>query len=120
MNDFFLRMACLVIVCALALPVAAGTPARSSLSESRGYQTCRAAAERAADVLHVARDYYIYEEDGSRLYYMNGYARLDGSSMPVKIACLTNVSGHRIDAFDLAEGRYAGRLREHPAVAAVE
>lgn len=119
MNNFF-RLTCLTMAFALALPAAAGTPPRSSLSESRGYQTCRMAAERAADVLHIASDYYIYEEDGSRLYYMNGYARLDGSSTPIKIACLTSGSGYRIDAFDLAEGRYVGRLQEHPAVATVE
>jgi len=119
MNGYH-RFTCLAVAAVLALPAVAATPGRSSLSESRGYQTCRAQAERAADMLHLDSDYYIHEQDDTRLYYMNGYARLDDGSTAVKIACLTSASGHLLETFSLAPGVYVGRVREQPAVASVE
>lgn len=119
MNGYY-RFACLAVAAALALPAVAGPPGRSSLSESRGYQTCRAQAEQAADMLHLDSDYYIHEKDDTRLYYMNGYALLDEGSTAVKIACLTSNSGHRLETFSLAPGVYVGRVREQAAVASVE
>lgn len=119
MNSYY-RLTCLVVAAVLSLPAVSAAPSRSSLSESRGYQTCRAQAEQVADMLHLYSDYYIYQKEDTRLYYMNGYALLDDGSKAVKIACLTSASGHRLETFSLTPGVYVGRLPEQPAVASVE
>jgi hypothetical protein len=104
----------------LALPVTAAAAPTSSLAESRGYQNCRAAAERTVDLLSVNGKYYLDDRGEVRQYYMNGMARVDGATTHVKIACQTTVSGHRVSAVNVAAGEFAGRVVQRPAVAAME
>lgn len=98
-------------------PAAASAAPASSLAESRGFQNCRAAAERDAGLYSVERHYFIYQHDDARRYYMNGYARQNGATTQVRIDCLTTASGHRVKTVSVGEGRFAGRLVERPAVA---
>jgi hypothetical protein len=95
---------------ALLLAGAASAAAPSSYSESRGYQHCVDGARTQAHLLHVSSDYYIAERDDSRRYYLNGYALRDGESAPVKIACDTSLSGHRLLRVSVDLGEYAGRV----------
>ncbi|MCC5888667.1 MAG: hypothetical protein JJT88_19695 [Gammaproteobacteria bacterium] len=110
----------LAVAGVLALPASATTPPRSSLSESRGYQNCLAAAEGAMDMRHVASTYYIYEDDDSRRYYMNGFALIDGASTEVKIDCLTTFGGRRIESLSVAPGVFVGRQVEHPSLVSTD
>ena len=107
----------LVLTAALALPAAAAAAPTSSFAESRGYQNCRTAAERAVDLVGLDSRYYIYDHNDARRYYMNGYARIDGVSTTVKIDCQTTVSGRRIETVSVAIGHFAGRVVGRPAVA---
>jgi hypothetical protein len=116
MNRLHLPIA-FVMATGLALPAASAAAPGSSFAESRGYQHCRAAAERAVDLYSLDGKYYIYERDDARQYYMNGFARIDGVSTPVKIDCLTTVGGHRVQTVNVATGEFVGRLVERPVVA---
>lgn len=104
-----------VAVAAAAGAVQAKSP--SSFAESRSYQGCVDAAERATDLIHVDSDYYLYEHADSRKLYLNGYAYRGGDSQPVKIACDTTLSGSRVLDLSVDAGRYAGRLVEPLKVA---
>ena len=102
----------------LTLSAASGWAAQpSSFAESRGYQTCADAAERETQLIEVAANYYIYDHNDARRYYMNGYAFQDGQSAPIKIACDTTLSGHRLLGVSVDAGQYAGRLVEPVDVA---
>lgn len=103
------------LLAALANPAGAASP--SSFAESRGYQTCVDAAEQEAHLVKVSADYFIYEHEDARRFYLNGYAFQDGDSVPVKIACDTTRSGHRLLGVSVDGGRYAGRLIEPANVA---
>ena len=94
---------CLITSTAMAAPT-------SSVTESRGYQNCHAAASKQVRLLSVDSSYYIYDRDSSRSLYMNGFVRRDGASMPIRIACDTTRSGHRILAVNVEEGHYVGRI----------
>ncbi len=114
------RFTILALAITLALPAAVATPPRSSVSESRGYQNCLAAAEGAVDMRHVASNYYIYEDDDSRRYYMNGFALIGGASTEVRIDCLTTFGGRRVESLSVAPGVFVGRQVEHPAVVSTD
>ncbi len=107
--------AALAAAVGLAGPAAAEAP--SSFAESRGYQNCVAAAEDQGAIYAVDSSYYIYDRDDSRSYYLNGYGRRDGANSPVRIACQTTPSGHRVLAVSLEQGHFAGRVVESPVVA---
>lgn len=92
----------------LAGTAAAAAP--SSFAESRGYQNCRDAAATDVHLIKVDSDYYIYAQEDTRRFYLNGYAFRNGSSEAVKIACETTVSGNRVLAVTVDGGRYAGRV----------
>ncbi|MFU8816473.1 MAG: hypothetical protein ACNA7W_14075 [Pseudomonadales bacterium] len=116
MSKFHLPLV-FALTAGLALPAAAAAAPGSSFAESRGYQNCRAAAERAVALYSVDGKYYIYDRKDARQYYMNGFAHIDGASAAVKIDCLTNVSGHRVETINVATGEFVGRLVEGPVVA---
>lgn len=82
----------------------------SSAAESRGYQQCVDAADREVRVIKMQANYFIYEREDSRQYYLNGYAFRDGDSQAVKIACSTTPSGNRVLDVSVDQGRYAGRI----------
>ncbi len=107
--------AALATATALAGPAAAEAP--SSFAESRGYQSCVAAAERHGDIYAVDSSYYIYDRDDSRSYYLNGYGRRDDANTAVRIACQTTRNGHRVLTVSLEQGHFAGRVVERPVVA---
>lgn len=86
----------------------AGQP--SSFAESRGFQACVDGAEREAHLIDVDSDYFIYENDDARRYYLNGHAFRNGETTEVKIACDTTRSGHRLLGVSVDLGHYAGRL----------
>lgn len=119
MNKFQLPIF-LALSAGLLLPAAANFPTRSSLAESRGYQSCSEAAQRAVEIRYLDSDYYIYEYEDTRRYYMNGFALLDGASTAVKIACLTSVNGHQIEDFSIGPGEYRGRRLEQPLLLTTE
>jgi len=104
----------------LVLPAIAAAAPAGSLAESRGYQNCRAAAERNVDLLTVHGRYYTNDREDARQYYLNGFARIDGATTAVKIDCLTSVSGHRVASVNVAAGEFVGRLVERPVVARTE
>jgi hypothetical protein len=81
----------------------------SSFTESRGYQACVEAAARTVQLVRMDSDYFIYDHDDSRRYYLNGYAFRDGDSERVKVACDTTRSGNRVLEVSVNEGSYAGR-----------
>lgn len=108
------------LLLALAVTVGSGltyAEARSSFAESRGYHACVDGAEREAHLVKVDSDYFLYEHPDLRRYYLNGYAFVDGDSVPVKIACETSLSGHRLLDVAVHAGQYAGRLVEPVNVA---
>ena len=103
-----------------ALAVLAGptwAAERSSFAESRGYQTCVDAAARESQLIKVDADYFIYQHADARRFYLNGRAFRGGESAPVKIACDTSPSGHRLLGVSVDAGTYAGRLVEPVNVA---
>lgn len=90
---------------------AAWSATGSSFAESRGYQACVDAAAHQTQLIKVDGDYFVYDHsDGARRFYLNGYAFRNGDSEPVKIACDTTRSGHRLLNVSVDEGRYAGRI----------
>lgn len=98
-----------VLVMALSsVPAWAVQP--SSAAESRGYHACVEGAGEQARLIRVDSDYYIYEHQDARRYYLNGYAFRNGDSTEVKIACDTTLAGHRLLGVTVDQGRYAGRL----------
>ena len=101
---------CLITSTAIAAPT-------SSVTESRGYQACHAAASKQVRLLSVDASYYIYDRDSSRSFYMNGVARRDGTPTPIRIACDTTRSGHRILAVNVEEGHYVGRIKDPATLA---
>jgi hypothetical protein len=106
------------VIAALLMVAGNGwTATPSSFSESRGYQTCVDAAERESHIVKVASDYFIYDHQDARRFYLNGYAFRDGASVPVKISCDTTLSGHRLLDVSVDAGQYAGRLVEPVEVA---
>jgi hypothetical protein len=107
-------------VLAVTFGLAAGTAwaaKPSSFGESRGYQTCVDAAEREVQLVKVASRYFIYDHSDARRYYLNGVAFRDGDATPIKIACDTTSSGHRLLGVSVDAGEYAGRLVEPVDVA---
>ena len=92
----------------LAGTAAAAAP--SSFAESRGYHNCREAAADSVHLIKVDANYYIYDHDGNRRFYLNGYAFRNGASEAVKIACDTTASGNRVLDMSVDGGRYAGRV----------
>jgi hypothetical protein len=111
------RLLAATVVSGLGLASAAHAAAPSTFSESRGYQNCVDAAEQQTRLLGVDGRYFIYEHDDSRHFYLNGHAREDRRSVPVKISCLTNRSGTRVLEVAVNGGHYAGRLVEPVGVA---
>lgn len=91
-----------------SVPAWAAQP--SSSAESRGYQACVDGAGEQARLIRVDPDYYIYEHQDARRYYLNGYAFQNGDSTEVKIACDTTLAGHRLLGVSVDQGRYAGRV----------
>ena len=120
MNTLHTALA-LLLAAGLALPATASAAPRGSMAESRGYQTCLAAAARAVELHHVGSRYYIDDRDeAARQYYMNGFANVDGANMPVKIDCQTTVNGRRVETINVAPGEFVGRLIEHPVVVSTD
>jgi hypothetical protein len=101
----------------LLLAGAATAAPPSSFAESRGYQNCVDAVGNGTRLLNVDANYYIYDHDDARSYYLNGYARQNGITEPVKIACQTTRSGNRVMAVSVDGGRYAGRVVEGVEIA---
>jgi hypothetical protein len=93
----------------------AATP--SSFAESRGYQNCSDAAARSVQLIKMDSNYFIYDHEDSRRFYLNGYAFRDGTSQPVKIACDTTASGNRVLEVSVDGGRYAGRVVDPVSIA---
>ena len=107
-----------VLAATLSLGTAAAWATKpSSYAESRGYQMCVEAAGREAHLIKVASDYFIYDRDDARRYYLNGYAFADGDRTPVKIACDTTPAGTRLLGVSVDAGPYAGRFVEPVEVA---
>ena len=94
---------------AAILSGAAQAAAPSSFTESKGYQNCVDAADRETQVIRIRSNYYIYEHDDSRRYYLNGQAFVGGQSQAVKIACDTTLSGNRVLSVSVDQGQYAAR-----------
>jgi hypothetical protein len=104
-----------LLAAGLSASASAGAP--SSFAESRGYQNCVDAASASVQLLDVDSTYYIYDHEDARNFYLNGYARAAGRSEPVKIACQTTRSGHRLLSVSVDNGRYAGRVAESVEIA---
>lgn len=100
----------LALCASLLSTPALADPPRSSFAESRGYQACVDGAGRQAQLVTVDSNYFTYRHDNARRLYLNGYAFIDGDSVPVKIACDTTLSGHRLLDVSVDAGEYAGRL----------
>ncbi len=94
---------------AVILSGAAQAAAPSSFTESKGYQNCVDAADGETQVIRMRSNYYIYEHDDSRRYYLNGQAFIGGESQPVRIACDTTLSGNRVLSISVDQGQYAAR-----------
>jgi hypothetical protein len=111
----------LLLATGLALPATASAAPRGSFVESRGDQTCLAAAARSVELHHVGSRYYVDDRnDAARQYYLNGYANIDGANMWVKIDCLTTVNGRRVETLSVAPGEFVGRLIERPVVVSTD
>lgn len=106
-----------LIAVGLAAAGAASAAPPSSFAESRGYQNCVDAASASIRLLDVDSKYYIYDHEDARSFYLNGYARQSGSTEPVRIACQTTRSGHRLLNVSVDNGHYAGRLVEGVEIA---
>lgn len=105
------------VLASLGFAALAGTAvasAPSSFNESRGYQNCvaaadAAAAENGAPILRVDSTYYIRDRHDSRIFYLNAYARSDGRTEPLRVACETNRNGSRLLTVNVEAGHYVGR-----------
>jgi len=107
------RQTAIAAAAGLTAALLAGTAAAaasSSFAESRGYQNCRDAAADSVKLIKVDADYFIYDHDGTRRFYLNGYAFRNGNSEAVKIACDTTASGNRVLDVNIDGGSYAGRV----------
>lgn len=105
---------------AAAVALSAGSAsaaAPSSFAESRGYQNCSDAAARTVHLIKMDSNYFIYDREDARRFYLNGYAFRDGTSAPVKIACETTASGNRVLDVSVDSGHYAGRVVDSVNVA---
>jgi hypothetical protein len=83
--------------------------APNSMSHKRGYKNCVDTVESKVDGLRVERKYFTNTHAGSREFYMNARGMIDGSWGPVKIACETSRSGHRVLTVSHKSGTYVGR-----------
>lgn len=98
----------------------------SSFADSRGYQNCSRIALSRNDDVRIDSTYFLNEENepSSRTYYLNGTrrtygaGRFDGRIEPVRIACETTASGHRVLDVRVDGGQYAAIVRPAPGSAA--
>jgi hypothetical protein len=89
---------------------------RGSFADSRGYNNCVRVAESKSGHLRVDSRYYIDQQTGTRIYYLNGSSEPRSNGVPhsgpgpVRIACETTASGHRVLGIDVSTGQYVARM----------
>lgn len=114
-------------VAALALALFAGTATaepKGSFADSKGYNNCVRVAEARSGDLRVNSRYYINDQQGTRIYYLNGSSQprsrgvYHGEPAPVRIACETTASGHRVLGVDVSAGQYVARIATPAGLAA--
>ena len=103
----------LVLVAGTALAGEAGSMARSS-----GFQKCVSAVDQDTRYLRVEPKYFTHSREDSRTYYMNAVGYRSDVSGPIRIACETSTSGHKVLNVNVEGGRYLGRVVDSTGFAA--
>ena len=103
----------LVLVAGTALAGEVGSMARSS-----GFHNCVSAVNQDPRYLRVESKYFTNSSDESRTYYMNATGYRSDVSGPLRIACQTTASGHKVLNVKVDGGRYVGRVVDPTGFAA--
>ncbi len=90
---------------ALCLSATFAEARTSTDAEFRGYQQCVNAADRESRGLVPSRNYYLDKGETS-LYYVNATRWEEGERAAVRVACETDLRGHRLLSANVSPGHF--------------